>query len=189
MEGSGPQECQEHWHIFCPLTAGASGAGVWRELWLPGEGLRWQLPPPRVGSAGARNCQGTLGARLGSRPTPGGAGAAPGCTGLQSELKKSSEDWTSSSLQTPGMGRPWGHLWAPVHMGPLGDILHWAQDVEGNSPRGPDNTFKNLEAGRDTVCSRTPQHSYEQGLAQWRAEVGEVCPRLEKNPGQLEKRE
>lgn len=35
---------------------------------------------PQVGSARARNCQGTLGARLGSRPTPGGAGAAPGCT-------------------------------------------------------------------------------------------------------------
>lgn len=144
---------------------------------------------PQVGSARARNCQGTLGARLGSRPTPGGAGAAPGCTGLQSELKKSSEDWTSSSLQTPGMGRSWGHLWAPVHVGTLGDTLRWAQDVEGNSPRGPNNTLKNLEAGRDTVCSRTPQHSYEQGLAQWRTEVGEVCPRLEKNPGQLEKRE
>lgn len=42
MEGSGPQQCQAHWHTFCPLTAGASGAGVWRELWLPREGL---LPP------------------------------------------------------------------------------------------------------------------------------------------------
>ena len=128
-----------------------AGLGVWRELWLPGEGLRWQLPLPQVGSAGARNCQGTFGARLGSRPTPGGAGAAPGSTGLQSELKKSSEDWTSSSFQTPGMGRPWGHLWAPVHMGPLGDILCWAQDVGGNSPRGPNNALKNLETGRESL--------------------------------------
>lgn len=127
-----------------------AGLGVWRVLWVPGEGLRWQLPR-QVGSAGARNCQGTLGARLGSRPTPGGAGAAPGCTGLQSELKKSSEDWTSSSSQTPGMGRPWGHLWAPVHVGPLGDTFRWAQDVGGNSPRGPNNTLKNLEAGRDSL--------------------------------------
>lgn len=27
MEGSGPQQCQAHWHTFRPLTAGASRAG------------------------------------------------------------------------------------------------------------------------------------------------------------------
>ena len=42
------------------------------------------------------------------------------------------------------MGRPWGHLWAPVHVGPLGDTFRWAQDVGGNSPRGPNNTLKNF---------------------------------------------
>ena len=57
MEGSGPQQCQAHWHTFRPLTAGASRAGV--GVWLVSGWLQdgnqssvqlRLLPPPCFGS-------------------------------------------------------------------------------------------------------------------------------------------
>lgn len=104
MEGSGPQQCQAHWHAFhSTLTAGASRAGgVERAMGARG-GAEMAAAPP-VGSAGAKELPGHTWCQTGGAdPLQGGAGAAPGCTRTQSGLKKSSEDWTSSSSQTPGM--------------------------------------------------------------------------------------
>lgn len=64
------------------------------------------------------------------------------------------------------------------------------REWKGRFLKGPDDMFKRLEAGEDTVCSVSPRHSCEQGPAPWRAEVGEdrVCSGLERNPVQLEER-
>lgn len=73
MEGSVVLSNARHTGILflsAHLQLEQAGLGVWREsCGCQGEGLRWQLPC-QVGSAGARNCQGTLGARLGADPPP-----------------------------------------------------------------------------------------------------------------------
>lgn len=84
-------------------------------------------------------------------PGAGAVQGAQGCTGLSSELMKCSGSGYLCYSRHLG-GRPCGNLCGC----PLGGHLCWAQEAEGSSPRAPDNMFKSLEAGEDTVCSGNP---------------------------------
>lgn len=54
-------------------------------------------------------------------------------------------------------------LWS-LQVTPCARLRKW----RGRFPRGPDDMFQSLEAGRDSLFRR---HSCEQGPAQWRAEA------------------